>query len=96
MDFGVEENELLAEEIIQTQDEFAFKSETNTPEPTVEKVTKNQPDFEQMEAVMTKGMEFLTDLFQMSTRQNFEKRNKPKVKVDKETGEVSISFKMIN
>ena len=45
-------------------------------------------------AVMTKGMEFLTGLFQMSTGTSLGEDTKPKVNVNKETGEVSISFKM--
>lgn len=53
-----------------------------------------QPNYKQMEEVMTKGMEFLTGLYQMSTGQELNKQNKPNVKVNKETGEVSISFKM--
>ena len=51
-------------------------------------------DFDQMEEVMTKGMEFLTGLYQMSTGEKPSNGNTPKVKVDRETGEVSISFKM--
>ena len=55
---------------------------------------KEVPNFEQMEAVMTKGMEFLTGIFKMSTGNDLSTDGKPKVKVNKETGEVSISFKM--
>ena len=55
---------------------------------------KEAPNFEQMEAVMTKGMEFLTGIFKMSTGNDLNTDGKPKVKVNKETGEVSISFKM--
>ena len=43
---------------------------------------------------MTKGMEFLTGIFKMSTGNDLSTDGKPKVKVNKETGEVSISFKM--
>lgn len=55
---------------------------------------KKAADFEQMEAVMTKGMEFLTGMYQMSTGSEVKSSGKPKVNVNKETGEVSISFKM--
>lgn len=64
-------------------------------DPLVEQTNqKTEPNFEQMEAVMTKGMEFLTGIFKMSTGNDLSVNGKPKVKVNKETGEVSISFKM--
>ena len=52
------------------------------------------PNYDEMEDVMTKGMEFLTGLYQMSSGQKLTKKSKPKVKIDKESGEISISFKM--
>ena len=55
---------------------------------------KTEPNFEEMETVMTKGMEFLTGIFKMSTGNDLSADGKPKVKVNKETGEVSITFKM--
>ncbi len=55
---------------------------------------KTEPNFEEMETVMTKGMEFLTGIFKMSTGNDLNADGKPKVKVNKETGEVSITFKM--
>ncbi|GAB1856494.1 DEAD/DEAH box helicase [Flavobacteriaceae bacterium MHTCC 0001] len=54
----------------------------------------SQTKFDEMEEVMTKGMEFLTGLYQMSTGDKTTNTNTPKVKVNRETGEVSISFKM--
>lgn len=56
--------------------------------------TKTQTNYAEMEEVMTKGMEFLTGVFKMSTGKELSKEGKPKVTVNKETGEVSISFKM--
>ena len=56
--------------------------------------SKRETNFDQMEEVMTKGMEFLTGIYKMSTGQEIAKEGKPKVKVNKETGEVSITFKM--
>ena len=68
---------------------------TNQPKETTEiKKIPKTPDFEKMENVMTKGMEFLTGLYQMSSGQNLSNDNKPIVKVNSETGEVSITFKM--
>ncbi len=56
--------------------------------------SKSEANFEQMEEVMTKGMEFLTGIYKMSTGNDINESGKPKVKVNKETGEVSITFKM--
>ncbi len=53
-----------------------------------------ETDFAQMEEVMTKGMEFLTGIYKMSTGNDIAASGKPKVNVNKETGEVSITFKM--
>ena len=55
---------------------------------------RSETNFEQMEEVMTKGMEFLTGIYKMSTGNNMNGAGKPKVRVNKETGEVSITFKM--
>jgi len=55
---------------------------------------KKETNFEQMEEVMTKGMEFLTGIYKMSTGNDMSNLGKPKVNVNKETGEVSITFKM--
>lgn len=55
---------------------------------------KSEVDFEQMEAVMTKGMEFLTGIYKMGTGKEMATTGKPKVSVNKESGEVSITFKM--
>jgi len=52
------------------------------------------PNYEEMEAVMTKGMEFLTGIFKMSTGTELQSEGKPKVEIDKTTGEVSIKFKL--
>ncbi len=55
---------------------------------------KREADLEQMEVVMTKGMEFLTGIYKMSTGNDIAATGKPTVSVNKETGEVSITFKM--
>lgn len=55
---------------------------------------QTSPNYEEMETVMTKGMEFLTGIFKMSTGKNLETEGKPKVEIDKATGEVSIKFKL--
>ena len=100
-----EESVLIEEEIelpieesrpLQTQVEPAFETNNNHTQKELvhDGTAKDTPNFEQMESVMTKGMEFLTGLFQMSTGTSLGEDTKPKVNVNKETGEVSISFKM--
>ncbi|MFV0539909.1 MAG: DEAD/DEAH box helicase [Aestuariibaculum sp.] len=97
----VDEDEILAEDepVLTIKDEFpAQNTSVSAPKEPLEKpesiVSESVTEFNQMEEVMTKGMEFLTGLFQMSTGQKLSDGSTPKVKVDKETGEVSISFKM--
>ncbi|WP_050813299.1 DEAD/DEAH box helicase [Aquimarina agarivorans] len=83
---GVKEEVLLPEK---EQDEAAQqKVEINGD------AVKTEKDYEQMQEVMTKGMEFLTGIYQMSTGQKTENTGKPKVEINKKTGEVSITFKM--
>ncbi|QMU63173.1 MAG: helicase [Flavobacteriaceae bacterium] len=91
-----EESELVLEEILEAQTELNFEANDDDDSESLssKEPQTNTPDFEEMEAVMTKGMEFLTGLFQMSTGKSLENNSKPKVNVNKETGEVSISFKM--
>ena len=43
---------------------------------------------------MTKGMEFLTGIYSMSSGKAITETGKPKVNINKETSEVSIVFKM--
>ena len=94
--FVEETSELILEEISENQAELNFKAnvDCNSEDSPPKETQTNAPDFEEMEAVMTKGMEFLTGLFQMSTGKSLGKNSNPKVNVNKETGEVSISFKM--
>lgn len=100
-DFNVEdlEEENLGEMVseIETVSNPTKSSEKiiEKEEPIIKQVNQQvEPNFEQMEAVMTKGMEFLTGIFKMSTGNDLNTQGEPKVKVNKETGEVSISFKM--
>lgn len=86
---------LLVEEELK-EDHHTKTNGLETQEEPKEKATNVETvkKYEQMEEVMTKGMEFLTGLYQMSTGNKTDTANKPKVKVNKDTGEVSISFKM--
>jgi superfamily II DNA/RNA helicase len=54
----------------------------------------NTPEFEKLEQVLTKGMEFLSGLFEMTTGEKLGGTDGHTIKVDKETGEVTLKFKM--
>ena len=47
----------------------------------------------ELEQVMTSGMQFLAELFKMSTRKDLELGGQ-KMSVNKETGEVTMTFKL--
>ncbi len=49
------------------------------------KIEKKEVNFQQMEEVMTKEMEFLTGIYNMSTGDTAKNADKPKVNVDRET-----------
>ncbi|VAW41321.1 hypothetical protein MNBD_GAMMA01-1502 [hydrothermal vent metagenome] len=51
-------------------------------------------DYQQMHDVMNKGMDFLTGIFKMSTGKDLGTQGEPKVNIDRESGEVSITFKL--
>lgn len=63
-------------------------------EPTKHSNSSSSPEFEKMEEVLSKGMEFLSGLFEMSTGQKLGGTDGHTIKVDKETGEVTLKFKM--
>lgn len=84
------------ENILELEEEEEVLTETTeNPQVISEKKQDNvYTEFEQMEEVMTKGMEFLTGMYAMSSGKKVENAAKPKINVNKETGEVSITFKM--
>jgi len=100
VDIENQEEETLEETIpdIDVQRNMASGNEKDKvpqkPLPKEEMAPKREVNTEQMEAVMTKGMEFLTGIYNMSTGNKIDANGKPKVEVNKETGEVSITFKM--
>ena len=51
---------------------------------------------EKMEAVLNQGLEFMSGLLEMATGQKLNKteEDKPMLKVDKETGEVTMKFRL--
>ncbi len=101
----INEDDTLMDTLVEDDTPLQEVAEKTTePKPTSKPKEKSEnrgenkeeeaADFKQMEEVMTKGMEFLTGLYQMSTGKSLGNNSTPKVKVNKETGEVSISFKM--
>ncbi len=54
---------------------------------------KHAPQIEEVEAVMNNGMQFLAGLFRMSTGKDIGIENQ-KIEVNKETGEVTMKFKL--
>ncbi len=65
-------------------------NKTTSPKKTV---TAIDDPFEQMEETMTKGMDFLAGLFKMTTGNDLHSNGKPKINVNRETGEISFTFK---
>jgi len=74
------------------EDPHVSKAKSTTPADS--SPPKQAPNYKEMETVMTKGMEFLTGIFKMSTGKEITTEGKPKVEIDKATGEVSIKFKL--
>lgn len=67
-------------------------------EPDAQSQTPAQPEHshEKMETVLNQGMEFLSGILEMATGQKLagSQESKPMLKVDKETGEVTMKFKL--
>jgi SNF2 family DNA or RNA helicase len=92
----------LNQDTEQEQEEELFEnqyqpiSNTTPPKEGVQQTNKKESttDFKQMEEVMTKGMDFLAGIYKMSTGNELNSNGKPKVNINKETGEVSIVFKL--
>lgn len=80
----IKQPELILSE--KTSDKQTAQSEFNGKE--------TDKDFQQIEQVMSKGMEFLTGMFKMSTGKELGTKGEPIVKVDKQSGEISITLKM--
>jgi superfamily II DNA/RNA helicase len=94
-----EEETMFKELIDETDIESNTITEINKSTSQTETIKENESpkketNFEQMEEVMTKGMEFLTGIYKMSTGNDISETGKPKVNVNKKTGEVSITFKV--
>lgn len=93
--FEEQEDESFSEVVdVQTKTEQQEKTIT---EPYTEKFAeKNKTEkFAEMETVMSKGIEFLSGIYKMSTGKEMTTSGKPTVQVNKDTGEVSIKFKIL-
>lgn len=75
------------DELLQLAEE-SKKQAAEKSEETKERIKK----LEEMEAVMQKGMQFLSGLFKMSTGHEMSEKDS-KIEIDKETGEVIMRFK---
>ena len=101
VDMENQEEEILEEtipEIDVQPNKISEKENNKVPQKHLSKegemIPKREANIQQMEEVMTKGMEFLSGIYNMSTGNIIDANGKPKVAVNKETGEVSITFKM--
>jgi superfamily II DNA/RNA helicase len=87
-DLVEEEEGIEIFESTEDQDLITEESEISSPS---EKSTK---EYEKLEQVLSKGMEFLSGLFEMSTGEKLGGTEGHTIKVDKETGEVTLKFKL--
>ena len=78
----------------QVPEDIDIASEESTDQDSESSSPAASPEFEKMEEVLTKGMEFLSGLFEMSTGQKLGGTDGHTIKVDKDTGEVTLKFKM--
>ena len=63
------------------------------PEERIERLSESETKAAELEQVMTSGMQFLAGLFKMSTGKDMGMENQ-KIKINKETGEVTMTFKL--
>jgi hypothetical protein len=86
---------MVAEMDSETPSKNESENQSSQTAPSVNDGTKKpEPNLAQMEEVMTKGMEFLTGIYTMGTGNDIAVNSKPKVNINKETGEISITFKV--
>jgi len=91
---GIEpaKDEAATDEIDLTGDEL--ESLEKTPEaPPQQKPQQPAPQIEEFEQVMNSGMQFLSGLFKMSTGKDMGIENQ-KIEINRETGEVTMRFKI--
>jgi SNF2 family DNA or RNA helicase len=86
-----EEDQLELDFSEEGMEEKDSESPDNTSEPSSSR--RAEPRAQELEQVMNNGMQFLAGLFKMSTGKDFDVENQS-VSVDRETGEVTMKFKL--
>jgi len=92
----VDEEPEIEEEVLQNMEgpQPVSSPSATSENPDGENGKQDQQGFEEMETVMGKGMDFLAGMYKMSTGKELTTQGKPKINVNKETGEVAITFKI--
>ncbi|MCP4457641.1 MAG: DEAD/DEAH box helicase [Cytophagales bacterium] len=87
--------EVTTNDLIQEEGEAIGAGEATTNDPVQEEGEKDDKadHAQQLEEVMNQGMGFLSGLYKMSTGQEMSSANQ-KIEVNKETGEVTMKFKL--
>ena len=96
---GMFKNMATDEDVDLSEDSSNDGMDVNIGEESEERAITNvdgtpSPELEKLEQVLSKGMEFLSGLFEMSTGQKLGGTDGHTIQVDKETGEVTLKFKM--
>jgi len=92
-DSKTEEKEEVGIETHEPQPEIDSEKIAHEKESEKAETRERIQKMEEMEAVMNKGMDFLSGLFKMSTGKDLNKGDN-KIEIDRETGEVVMRFKM--
>ena len=93
VDFSEKGRAQFLQMLEESMDEFTSGA-PNTPEPEPEFPSSTEADrATELEAVLNKGMEFLSGLYKISTGKELNPQNN-RVEIDKETGEVVLRFKI--
>jgi SNF2 family DNA or RNA helicase len=88
-----EEEDIRKQAISQSNDSQQPDTQTSLRSTDEHQASRPQPKAEEMEQVMNNGMQFLAGLFKMSTGKDMGIENQS-IEIDKETGEVTMKFKM--
>jgi SNF2 family DNA or RNA helicase len=94
--FETQDEEEELETIFEEEDLIATEDISNDEElmpVTISDGSSTRFDKEKMEKVMTKGLEFLSGLYEMTTGEKLGGKDGTKVEIDEKTGEVVLRFK---
>lgn len=92
-DIRSKKEEDIVEEIIESPEIESVNIEEGDSEDKVNDIYKPTQDFEKMEEVLNKGMQFLSGIYEMTTGKPLGGKEGAKIEVDKESGEVVMRFK---